>query len=264
MGKLWGFPSKSWVTITAVGFFRGFLAPFRGGLYVLKHPLKRFLVVPLLLSAALAVATMIAARRYWSQELAGMVSSTPVLGGFFLGIMTVVGGVVLFLIAQPLLLSVFSDQLSERVERDVLGQAPMVPFLTSTGRALVHGLLKLVLYGIALVVGLGLTAVTGGLGTMIGLALGGLSLAYDGFDYPLARRGVSFGGKWAFLASHPALTIGYGMGATVLYLIPLAVFVASPFAAVGATLAYIDLEKVEKAAPAPAPPEKRPNVAANS
>jgi len=99
---------------------------------------------------------------------------------------------------------------------------------------------------------------------LIGIALGGLSLAYDGFDYPLARRGASFGGKWAFLARHPGLTVGYGIGATVLYLIPLAVFVASPFAAVGATLAYIDLEKAENAVPAPAAPEKRPNVAANS
>ena len=44
--------------------------------------------------------------------------------------MTVVGGVVLFLIAQPLLLAVFSDQLSERVEREVLGTAQTVPFLT--------------------------------------------------------------------------------------------------------------------------------------
>jgi uncharacterized protein involved in cysteine biosynthesis len=245
-----------------VGFFRGFLAPFRGGLYVLQHPLKRYLVIPFVLSVGLAIATMIAARRYWSEELASMVSSTPVLGSFFLGIMTAVGSVVLFLIAQPLLLAVFSDQLSERVERDVLGKAHTVPFLTSTGRALVHGLLKLVLYGIALVIGLGLTAVTGGLGSLIGIALGALSLAYDGFDYPLARRGVSFGGKWAFLASHPGLTVGYGIGATVLYLIPFAVFVASPFAAVGATLAYIDTEKA--VAPAAAAPEKRPNVAANS
>ena len=118
-------------------------------------------------------------------------------------------------------------------------------------------------------VGLGLTAVTGGLGSLIGIALAALSLAYDGFDYPLARRGASFGAKWAFLARNPGLTIGYGVGATVLYLIPFAVFVASPFAAVGATLAYIEIEKA--AAPAPAPsaappstPEKTPNAAANS
>jgi len=211
-----------------MGLFRGFFAPFRGGLYVLRHPLKRYLLVPFVLSVALAIVTMIAARRYWSQELASMVSGSPVLGNFFLGIMTVVGSVVLFLIAQPLLLAVFSDQLSERVERDVLGKAHTVPLLTSTGRALVHGLLKLVLYGIALVVGLGLTAVTGGLGSLIGIALGGLSLAYDGFDYPLARRGASFGAKWAFLARNPGLTIGYGVGATVLYLIPFAVFAHHP------------------------------------
>jgi uncharacterized protein involved in cysteine biosynthesis len=249
-----------------MGFFRGFFAPFRGGLYVLRHPLKRYLIVPLVLSVGLAVLTMIAARSYWSQELSSVTSNSPVLGSFFLGIMTVVGGVVLFLIAQPLLLAVFSDSLSERVERDVLGTAQTVPFLTSTGRALLHGLLKLVLYGIALVIGLGLTAVTGGLGSLIGIGLAALSLAYDGFDYPLARRGASFGAKWAFLARHPALTIGYGLGATVLYLIPLAVFVASPFAAAGATLAYIDVEKA--AAPAANPnaavPEKPANVAANT
>ena len=249
-----------------MGFFRGFFAPFRGGLYVLRNPLKRYLIVPLVLSVGLAILTMFAARSYWSQELSSVTSSSPVLGSFFLGIMTVVGGVVLFLIAQPLLLAVFSDSLSERVERDVLGTAQTVPFLTSTGRALLHGLLKLVLYGIALVIGLGLTAVTGGLGSLIGIGLAELSLAYDGFDYPLARRGASFGAKWAFLARHPALTIGYGLGATVLYLIPLAVFVASPFAAAGATLAYIDIEKAAAttANPKAAAPEKPANLAANT
>ena len=100
-----------------MGFFRGFLAPFRGGLYVLKHPLKRFLIVPLLLSAALAVATMIAARRYWSQELAGMVSSTPVLGGFFLGIMTVVGGLMLAL-SKPEAVSKVTAKLSPASDTD--------------------------------------------------------------------------------------------------------------------------------------------------
>ena len=63
-----------------MGFFRGLLAPFRGGLYVMQHPLKRFLLISFVLSVALAIATMFAARRYWGQELASMVSSTPVLG----------------------------------------------------------------------------------------------------------------------------------------------------------------------------------------
>jgi uncharacterized protein involved in cysteine biosynthesis len=236
---------NSWGKLGAVGLFRGFLAPFRGGLFVLRHPLKRYLLLPFLLSVC--------------QELASMVSGSPVLGGFILAILTGVGGVVLFLIGQPLLLAVFSDTLSERVERIVTGVSPTVPFLSSAGKALVHGLLKLVLYGLALVVGLALTP-AGGIGPLIGLGLGAVFLAYDGFDYPLARRGASFGAKWAFLARNPGLTIGYGVGATVLYLIPFAVFVASPFAAAGATLAYIDMEKTAPQAV----PAKSANIAANS
>jgi len=248
-----------------VGLFRGFLAPFRGGLFVLRHPLKRYLFLPFVLSVGLAIVTMIAARRYWSQELSSVVSGSPVLGGFLLAVMTAVGGVVLFLIARPLLLAVFSDTLSERVERIVKGTSPTVPFFASAGRALVHGLLKLVLYGTALVVALVLTP-AGGIGPVVGVALAALFLAYDGFDYPLARRGASFGAKWAFLARNPGLTIGYGIGATVLYLIPFAVFVASPFAAVGATLAYMDMEKSTTEAPAPAKTAKTKdaNVAANT
>jgi uncharacterized protein involved in cysteine biosynthesis len=81
-----------------------------------------------------------------------------------------------------------------------------------------------------------------GIGALVGVALGGVFLAYDGFDFPLSRRGASFGGKWSYLALHPGLTLGYGLGATVLYLIPLAFVVAPPFTAVGATLAYLDEE----------------------
>src|SRR5262245_46399787 len=248
-----------------MGFFRGFFAPFRGGLYVLRHPLKRYLFVPLVLSVVLAVATMIGVHTWLVNDIHGpnpLFHVSPPLDWLVMAFLTLLFGAVFFLIGQPVLNAVFVDRLSERVERDVVGTAPTAPFFASTGRALVHGLLKLVLYGIALVVGLGLTAVTGGLGSLIGIALGGLSLAYDGFDYPLARRNATFGGKWAFLARNPGLTVGYGIGATVLYLIPFAVFVASPFAAAGATLAYIDMEKA--VSPQTAAPEKTANLAANS
>jgi uncharacterized protein involved in cysteine biosynthesis len=146
------------------------------------------------------------------------------------------------------------------VEREVRGTAPAAPFIASTGRAIVHGLLKLVLYGLAVAIGLTLTALTG-IGSLVGLAFAGLFLAYDGFDYPLSRRGAGFGAKWGYLVRHPGLTIGYGAGATVLYLIPFAIFVAPPFAAVGATLAFLETdasENVSKSATA------APKVAANT
>jgi uncharacterized protein involved in cysteine biosynthesis len=217
------------------------MAPFRGGLFIARQRMWRYLFVPLLLNVALAVGTLWAAAAYWHQELASHLQSSPIVGWILLGAITLVGGAVLFIVLQPLLGAIFNDRLSEKVEHKIRGSAPTAPFLASTGQAVLHGLLKLALYGIALLVGLTLTALTG-VGSLIGIALGGLFLAYDGFDYPLSRRGKTFAGKWSYLARHPAQTVGYGLGATVLYLIPLAFVVAPPFAAAGATLAFLDAD----------------------
>lgn len=224
-----------------MGFFRGFLAPFRGAVFVAQQRLWRHMVLPVLLNLALGVGTMVAASRFWRQELAGTLAGSPVVGWIFVAVMTAIGGVVLFILLQPLLSAIFCDRLAETVERRVTGEAPKVPFLTSAGKALAHGLLKLVLYAIALGVGLALTALTG-IGSLVGVGLGAIFLAYDGFDYPLARRNATFAGKWAYLAKNPGLALGYGLGAYVLYLVPLAFLVAPPFAAAGATLAYLETE----------------------
>jgi CysZ protein len=234
-----------------VGFVRGFLAPFRGGAYVASHGLWRYLVVPVLLDIALSVTAFVLSLRYWRAEpwMADLLDKSPPLGWIALVIFSGLGAVVLFLVVQPLLNAVFVDRLSERVERERSGAAPAAPFLASTGRAIVHGLLKLILYALALAVGLTLTALTG-IGSLVGLAFAGLFLAYDGFDYPLSRRGAGFGAKWGYLLRHPGLTIGYGAGATLLYLIPFAIFVAPPFAAVGATLAFLETDPSENAVPA--------------
>lgn len=245
-----------------MGFVRGFLAPFRGSAYVARHGLWRYLVVPMVLDIALAVTAFVLSLRYWKAEpwMADLLDKSPPLGWIALVIFSGLGAVVMFLVVQPLLNAVFVDRLSERVEREVRGTAPAAPFIASTGRAIVHGLLKLVLYGLAVAIGLTLTALTG-IGSLVGLAFAGLFLAYDGFDYPLSRRGAGFGAKWGYLVRHPGLTIGYGAGATVLYLIPFAIFVAPPFAAVGATLAFLETdasENVSKSATA------APKVAANT
>ena len=201
----------------------------------------RYLFVPLFLNVALAVGTLSMAAMYWRQELADHLQAAPVIGGILLAAITLVGGAVLFIVLQPVLGAIFNDRLSAKVEHRVRGSAPAAPFVTSTAQALAHGLLKLVMYGVALLVGLALTAVTG-VGSLIGVGLGAIFLAYDGFDYPLSRRGKSFGAKWGYLLRHPAQTIGYGLGATVLYLVPLAFIAAPPFAAAGATLVFLDAD----------------------
>jgi CysZ protein len=225
-----------------VGLFRGFLAPFRGAIYVARERLWRYLVVPVVLNLALGAGTIVAALRFWRKELEGMLSSSPVVGWISVTVMTGLGSVLLFILLQPLLSAIFCDRLAETVEKRVRGQAPAAPFFASIGKALLHGLLKLVLYALALGIGLALSLSTAGLGSLVGIGLGAIFLAYDGFDYPLSRRGATFGGKWAYLAKHPGLALGFGLGSYVLYLVPLAFLVAPPFAATGATLAYLDAD----------------------
>ncbi len=227
-----------------VGIVRGFLAPFRGGAFIARHRLWHYLVLPVLLDLALGVTALILALHYWREEawVAKQLIEAPAIGWFILVVLTGVSGVVLFLVAQPLVSALFSDRLSERIERQVRGTAPTEKFLASAGRAVAHGLLKLVLYGLAMLAAFALSIWTAGIGAIAGLALAGLFIAYDGFDYPLSRRGASFGGKWAYLARNPGQTIGFGAGATLLYLIPFALFVAPPFVAAGATLAYMEAE----------------------
>ena len=129
--------------------------------------------------------------------------------------------------------------LTEKVETIVRGDHPRVSVLLAAWRSLWHGLLKLLCYAVALALVLALTAVTG-VGGGLTAAVSALLLAYDGFDYPLARRGAGFGTKWKYLLVHPGQTLGYCVGATLLYLVPLAIVVAPAFAAVGATLAFLD------------------------
>ncbi len=241
-----------------MGFVRGFLAPFRGGIYVARRGLWAYLVVPILLDLALGIAAIYGAQHYWRQEpiVAEPLVHNPVIGWLILIGLSLLVGAVIFLVFQPLLVAVFNDRLCGRVEKNERGSSPEAPFFASTGQALVHGLLKLVLYVIALVVGFALTAVTV-VGGLVGVGLAALFLAYDGFDYPLARRGASFGAKWAYLVRHPAQTVGFGLGATMLYLVPFAFLIAPPFAAVGATLAFLDAEakagrKAGQAAPSAA------------
>lgn len=229
-----------------MGLFRGFLAPFRGAIYIARERLWRHLIVPMLLNLALGVATLAVAGRYLKPEIAARLGDMPVLQWITLVGLSLLAGALIFILLQPLLSAVFCDRLSETVERRVRGTVPSMPLLASIGHALVHGLLKLALYGVAIGVGFALFAFTG-IGSLVGVALGAIFLAYDGFDYPLARRNASFGAKWAYLMKHPFLSVGYGLGTYTLYLVPLAFVVAPPFAAAGATLAFLEDESREEA-----------------
>jgi CysZ protein len=235
-----------------VGFFRGLWAPFRGIAFVAKHRLWHYLVLPVLLNIALITGAVLLGVHVGRRILGTSTAATSVPATIGLWVVAAVLGLVFFVVAQPLVSAPFVDALTEKVETLVRGQLPRVGFWRSAWKALLHGLLKLGCYLTALVLVWALTMLTG-IGGGIGALLSALLLAYDGFDYPLARRGAGFGGKWRYLLLHPGQTLGYCVGATLLYLIPPAIVVAPAFAAVGATLAFLDTNPASGTAAAVAP-----------
>ena len=225
-----------------MGFFRGFFAPFRGAVFVTRARIWHLVILPILLNVALAAGAAWAAAHYWKIEFAGRVFSSSFVYWVSLVAVVLLTSIVGFILLQPILGAVFNDILTENTERRIRSDTPRAPFFASLGRSLAHGLLKLILYAFALLVGTLLSIVTAGIGSVVGVGLAALFLAYDGFDFPLARRSFGFWAKWRYLALHPAQTIGYGLGATIFYLVPLALVVAPPFTAVGATLVFLETE----------------------
>jgi CysZ protein len=228
---------------------RGFVAPFRGALFVARHGLWGYLVAPVLINLALVVLAGWAGGRWgtgWLDLDVGT-SAVSVAGRMLVWLAVALVALVLFLVLQPILTGPFVDLLSEKCERIVRGHAPSPGVMRAAVLAVGHGALKSGLY----VAALGFTLVAGaltGVGAVIGAVVYAAFIAFDAFDYPLARRNVSFMGKWRYLLSRPGQTVGYCCGAVLLYLVPLlvswvvpwAAVVAPAFAAVGATLLHLD------------------------
>jgi uncharacterized protein involved in cysteine biosynthesis len=225
---------------------RGFLSPFRGALFVARHGLWSHFILPILINLVLAVVAAWLgvgfARERFGAQLDGL---SPWLAWVLLPLLGLLVGLIVLIVVQPVVSAPFLDLLSEKVESIERGRVESVGLLRSAWLAVIHGLLKLSLYVLALAVAFGLGMLTG-VGGALGVVLYAFFLAYDGFDYPLARRGLSFWGKWQYLLSHPAQTLGYCLGTGLLHLVPLMALLSPGFSAVGATLVYLESDRPER------------------
>jgi uncharacterized protein involved in cysteine biosynthesis len=232
------------LSCAGVGIALGLVAPLRGALFVAKHRLWAPIVWPTTVAAALSAGAAGLLVRFASRHWAAALVDAGFLRGLLVLVVFLVVAALAFLVLQPLVAAPFTDHLTEQVERTLSGDVPRASLLRSTTQAVAHGALKSVCYLAALALTALLGVVTGA-GGALGAALLVAFLAYDGFDYPLARRGVSFAGKWAFLVSHPGLALGYGATALAFQLVPLAFLVAPALSAAGATMAYVELDRRE-------------------
>ncbi len=163
--------------------------------------------------------------------------------------LTILAAWFLFPVTMILFLQPVLDPLSRRAEARVLGWEPPAGgrgFVRDLADSL-HTAARILLLQ---VLGLGLTlALTPvGLGPLAGLALSSWLAGFGWFDYPLARRGLSYGAKASWVRRNWAAAAGLGLAFQLSLLIPFFnLFLSAPAAAVAAGTLYFRL-------PPPAPP----------
>lgn len=160
--------------------------------------------------------------------LALLLGSTAVLVVSFTVIAQIIG--------QP-----FYERISDRIEHQ-LGSVPAgadAPWWRSFPRASLESalLLALTLACTAPLFVLGLLPVLGQTVVPVAQALvAGFFLAVELLAIPLERRGLHLAGRLRFVWRHRAQTLGFGVTAFLLFLVPLMNVLVMPGAVVGATL----------------------------
>ncbi|MEZ5990173.1 MAG: EI24 domain-containing protein [Planctomycetota bacterium] len=242
------------------GFFawdlmRGALAYGRGALDVLNHPtylgkIKLAVLLNLLLWTLALLATW-----FWlGPWVEGLLDFLPhwlvwVASGPALILLTLLLTFLLFPVVLSLFLGPVLDPLARLAERDALGFEPPGStrgFWEETWDAVDTGARVFVLELLVLVVclPLGFLAV----GIPVGLALGSFLAGMAWLDYPMTRRGLTFGQKLASCRRNWALTTGLGAGFLLACLIPFfGMLLAGPAAAVAAGALYVDFEPPARA-----------------
>lgn len=242
-----------------VAFAKGFWAPFGGLAFLRKSPaLWRYVWIPALLNVAL-FGGLGALFVVLFPHLVGVI--LPQGEAWYLvvlrAIMWVVGSVLvllLFLVSftavGTALAGPFNEVLSERVEELKKGTHPRFQEgLWSQVRRSVRSILESLKYlagymlGSFVILLLGLVPAVGPpLCTILGAVWTFLFLALEFGDYYLARHWVRFKERWCIIWSYRWASIGFGMGCSLLLIIPFLNLLLMPGAVTGGTLLWLELK----------------------
>jgi uncharacterized protein involved in cysteine biosynthesis len=242
----------------AVGFGRGFVAPFRAMGLLLRSPTSWPLaLVPPALFGLLEVAFVVLAWRYLAPRVKGALTHASWLEWLYFDALrelvpqvASLGAVVLvawlgWRLAAPLAAMLSAPALERLVG---LAEVPLrVPARPALGffTELACGMRSMLL-GLALTlpleVGLTLAELVFPpivpLTTPLKLGLGALGVAWGLFDYPLTLRGMSARERFAFMVSHLTAVLGFGVAFSLLFWIPCFGTLMLPVGVVAATELY--------------------------
>lgn len=237
----------------------GFVCPFRGLRFLFQHPrLLLYIAIPGIINAVLfSVVVWLVASRIgtWLTRFLPRGDAWYWTALFYL--LVVIAGIALFLavvytfsIIGNLILGPFNDLLSEKVEqvytdKDINDAWTLAAFFSDSIRSVKVEMGKLMLYlaGIAVLLLLNLlplvgNAISGALMVLYTL----LFLGWEYIDYSMERWRFSLRLKVQTTLRNARAFIGFGAGASLLLLIPIANMVAIPVCVTGATLLFCDIK----------------------
>jgi CysZ protein len=236
-------------------FFGAMGYPWKGMGFVIDHPR----LLPLTLAPIATTVTAVLLLFSWAMQLAATLAHHWAGGHGWLGrilfflimIFVVVPlGYLAFTAILSLSAAPFCAALSDRVEHLATGRP--IPNLGVGGtilealRGILHALLRLTVYLVISVplylIGLFVPPIAP-ITMMLGMIVTSYFLAYDFLDYPLSSRKKGFAEKWAFVDENRAESLGFGAMVGLLLAIPALNMLVAPFAAVGAALLHVDVEK---------------------
>lgn len=151
----------------------------------------------------------------------------------------------LLTIITPPLCAPWMDRLVIKVDQRKL---PEEPFATSAWRAIRVTLVGAFVFAIPQIAMWLLSVLISPLAWLFaafGFAISALSLAYDAFDWPLARRGLGVRARILWMQQHWVAVMGLGFGVSLIALVPGLSIVLLPAIVVGATSIVNQCEQFE-------------------
>jgi len=236
-------------------FTSGFFYPFRGGKFLSRHPrLWRYVLIPFVINLLVFSLSVYFGLDFFNQTVVGMLPTGEAWYWIALYYLAMVVAVVLtmvlvffsFTVVGNLIASPFNELLSERTEEVLHGSAQGVPFsLAGIGRVLIDESKKMAVF-ILLMALLLLLNLIPGFGTLVYSILSFLLTVYflvvEYTGYIFGRKGQGFKEQRTFIRGRQFMAFGFGVGVLCLLAIPLLQFFCIPFAVVGATLFWCDVQ----------------------
>lgn len=235
-----------------VSALTAFFAPFRGAMTLLTRPsLWPWAMVPTILFIGFCAGAYVFGRSVYARIVAvashaighgSWGAAGGMVAGALASVLLAAAALVVALWVVPPISAPFMDALAERVDKRAGKDESIAAQVTRSIRVALAGLVFVGIPQLVLVIAGFVMPPLAPFCLVGGAGLGAMGLAFDALDWPLSRRGLGVRERLAWMREHPAATIGLGVSAWAISLVPGLVILALPSIVAGAVHVVNDIE----------------------